>query len=327
MPDVDIEEIKRSILNGSEPGLGSVVQPDVTALVKRGREADALTASRLLTKTGIDPSELHAEIARNHQPYRDARARMKAAGAADVGGSRKAAFEAEIGRQRTLLSPFAGRIVPLDTPTFTVLSEPILITQFPNSYLYFLQSESVAPFDSRIRVHISSDTSTTVTYQFWYFWYNDSDSFVLVSATSSLIFNGAVFAECGESGFFGDKKLSCAILTWLLLKEQGATNGSASPMTDLVNMNLSGGIFSDGRGEQWLNYQPRALDCSNYVVGPRSGLLITANAMLGFAFTDHEVANDGDPSNNVIMDFATEDSGYFIQSTSVGVVAFPLRLL
>jgi hypothetical protein len=92
-------------------------------------------------------------------------------------------------------------------------------------------------------------------------------------------------------------------------------------------MNLSGGIFSDGHGEQWLNYQPCSLNFSSYVVAPQSGLLITANAMFGFTFTDHEVVDDGEPGNNVIMDFASEESGYFIQSTSVGIVAFPLRLL
>ena len=327
MPDVDIEEIKRSILNGSEPRFGGVERPDVTALVKRGQEADALMASRVLTKAGIDPSELRAELARNHQPYREGLARMRAAHGAETDGSRKAAFEAEIDRQRTLLSPFAGRAVPLDSPSFTVLSEPFLIFQHPNNYLYFLQSESVAPFDSRIRVYINSNTSTTVSYQFYYFWNNDSDSFVIASATSGLIFNGSVFAECNESGFFGDKKLTCGLSAQLLLQGQGAANIAGSPLVPLVNMSLSGGIFSDGRGEQWLNYQPRMLDVSNFVVAPQSGVLITVNVLFGFSFTDHEVANDGDPGNNVIMDFASEESGYFIQSTSVGVVAFPLRLL
>jgi hypothetical protein len=326
--DIDIEEIKRSILSRlAEAGARRSAAVDVNALAKQSREADARAANRLLEKSGIDPAELRAELASNRQPYRDVLTRLQTTGENETIESRKAAFQAVTDRQRTLLSRFAGRLLPLDPPSYTVLSEPILITQDPNSYVLFLQSESVDPFDSRIRVLINSENSTSVKYQFWYFWYNDSSDIAVTSGASSLTFNGTVTAECGESGIFGEKKLSCAVTALLVLTEQGAASGSETSLTGIVNMSLTGGIFSEARDSKWLNYEPCVLDFANYLVGPYSGLLITATVMLDFLFTNHEVPNDGDPANNVSIDFANERAGYFIQSPSVGLVAYPLRLL
>jgi hypothetical protein len=191
MQPIDIEEVKRISAKLGRRKLTQARMPlKSPTLTERERAIHGLLRS-YLAKSGFPVDELNklrAAVSEERRKLLDTREAETAKNlAADEIVLRQGL---ENFRQAAMLlaRPFQSRLVTLD--------QPFLIWQYPNPQLNIFIDSEAAPGSSFIKVKVDVHTGSDDTYFVFHFlWTNQSEFPAVISAKTSLIFNGFGLVE------------------------------------------------------------------------------------------------------------------------------------
>jgi hypothetical protein len=203
VPDFDRDALKRSIqaFRSGNPSLHrgpkkGNLQPELSAIDSQCRKESLAALEGALTQAGIDVPKLRATLFRNQKTSLDRVAALRRRAETSKHSLPGAS------RRYQSLRVFAGRAVPLDQPSsLTFLTEPVEISANEVGGSYLVTSSLNPAF---VQTNVSASTPDhSAEYTFWYSWYNDSVSSMLAQVSTSLEFNGNLFADasilCGEA--------------------------------------------------------------------------------------------------------------------------------
>ena len=338
MAKIDLEALKREAMSISATETDArQKQPNESRslLIKRRNEANRIIGETL-TKAGIDVAALREKLLKNDRTFRDA-ARGLQKPKPETLAKRRIAFENNIAQRRALLEPFGS--VPTSVQTRMVyLSEPFFVTVSPNSSYGFLQSTSIAPYDSRAKLFVpSTDNGATANCDFWFTWFNDSAFVVTVkSASSQTVLNGLVDGQVSKPAWELLLPLGLEYhqfnfysgTNFYIYQQQteSAYDGVGGQSIDLVaRWEDKGQLLS-------IDYQTLNVSTFSYttvIVPPQAGILIRVSPYIiwdfhwgigtGVGLPIIGGTDEGDSRNSFEADFASERENYFVQCSGVAL--------
>jgi len=316
MQPIDIEEVKRISAKLGRRKLTQARMPlKSPTLTERERAIHELLRS-YLAKTGFPVDELNklrAAVSEERRKLLDTRETETAKNlAADEIVLRQGL---ENFRQAAMLlaQPFQSRLV--------TLAQPFLIWQYPHPQLDIFIDSGIAPNNSFIKVKVDVHTGSDDTYFVFHFlWTNQSEFPAVISAKTSLIFNGFGLVEADsdllDANHESEIQLGAAHRIW---RWSGWGNdpvsGQSLDQTLLfdyfshsVTPDLSvagGGLFGDvGFATQEFNFQPFFLNTNPIAVPPSATIMYQVAVHL---YYEIKVLLGGkSQADEVSLDFATD---------------------
>ena len=195
MSKPDLDTLKREALRlTAAAAMPSLQSPEVKSRLRKQQQSAEQFAAQSLVKAGIDLNALRKTWGESGHSVRATPNSLQEPQLKTL-ASHKAAFQANMERRREALASY-GPIPTTVSTRMVYVPEPFFIWASPNSSSSFLQSTSIAPYDSRMKFYVpSTENGATINCDFWFFWFNDSSLQVIVKGVSSqTVCNGRVFA-------------------------------------------------------------------------------------------------------------------------------------
>jgi hypothetical protein len=325
-PDFDLEALKRSLQRGAPLRNRAAAQRsgqrEFAAATRQIRQETIQTLEGELSRAGVDVRKLRETLAHHRNRTRDTVAALRSRVATST-PSEPPAMTATNSRLRSLRA-LAGRTIPLDQPTsLTFLNEPFFFSQ--DSEVPTAVSVSFAPNNVFFRAsvnHVGAYLTLFTDFGFGYFWYNDSDSAMLVDVVTGLELYGDLnvsvqdadipFTYCSTRGRVGG---------WISLGSLDDPFMESSQQSFFADVHVSTYTFGDEADWYFADVYHR-LSLGLFLVPPRSPLVITVST----EFRSNFNFDDDSSGNYAFFDFFSFPNLYRIGCPGVVVLASPVTL-
>ena len=305
------------------PGTGSFRR----ASISKNRRAAGKMLELFLTKSGLDVAKLNELLARDQ---REARGLFKKQIAnADFSGAQAAyrqGIEAESNAIGLLASPFTSMLLTLD--------KPFWINEVPHSEFDIYRGSHYESLNSWIKIYfldLSGNRDTSFVFNF--VWQNDSDSDVVINASSRLALGGYCAVEADNGVIQGD---SCSVGMGVELQTmrwsgwgidkttQSSNDQTLYPSNQVSQIHPAAYLFAHGEGlfsgpdfhPQEFYYQPLDVQ-QNHILVPGRAVAVFQVSL----FISSEFGQDGDNvSTSIEVDFNTGSYGIFCPFVLVDVL-------
>jgi hypothetical protein len=333
MATVDLSDIKRSIAElASDPRPQPEVTDGVEEQIARLRDEQLRARERILQplygRIGADVASITRELGATERAAADALRRLRAPSAAAVAAG-KARFALTSEQLRANIGILDGTVIQPGPETVVVLPQPVaILAGAPN--LGSLRDTSIAPYDSRAKFVMRGNSAiddsgkplSPQSVDFWYFWHNDNAHGARVTVSAPVVLNGTMDGECGSGGLSGDMIVAGAIEEIGYFYSPGSTTAQliANGM-GIAGMRLSAGWFSTDDASYTFDHRQFGLAGTVFVgAGP---VYFKISLSFSFSFMQSIFEQNGDPSNEVNFDFATDTYDYFVQSPLLRLDVMP----
>jgi hypothetical protein len=294
-------------------------QPELDAAAQRMRTTRFETLEGALAQAGIDVRQLRLTLGRNQKAALEA---ITALRSKSVPSSEASPVPAT--RFRTLQA-LAGRALPLDQPSsLYFLQEPFDFFAYQDANYLVDSSTALGDvwFSTKIFAGLDSQYGQ---YTFAYDWYNDSESSVLLSVSTALVFFGSLYGGAYGAGAdtLWDARTECDIYATLKLSVGNDFDPEYRTST-IATFVIDTGLFGLGNplGSQWFNHEDRGISMDSYLVAPNTGVEIDVTTSFSFFFG---WANAPENFGYVDADFAS--AGGRISCPGVVLIATPVTTI
>lgn len=324
MSKPDLDTLKREALRlTAAAAMPSLQSPEVKSRLRKQQQSAEQFAAQSLVKAGIDLNALRKTWGESGHSVRATPNSLQEPQLKTL-ASHKAAFQANMERRREALASY-GPIPTTVSTRMVYVPEPFFIWASPNSSSSFLQSTSIAPYDSRMKFYVpSTENGATINCDFWFFWFNDSSLQVIVKGVSSqTVCNGRVFAYVSApfpSFLLNYKGFGFNNNAYMYLYYSGDSSYFIADYLLAENFQLTA-RFSDKQRELSLQYETLNLssDTIYTVVPPQSGIFVRVSPQFAWNFFDESGNDEGQAGNTFWADFANDDLDYFVQCPGVAL--------
>ena len=168
------------------------------ASISKNRRAAGQMLDSFLAKSGLDVGKLNELLAQDQRETRDIFKKQIAS--ADFSGAQSAyrrGIEAESNATRLLARPF--------TPTLVTLDKPFWINEVPHSEFDIYRGSNYKSLNLWIKIYfLDLNGNRDTSFVFNFVWQNNSDSDVVIDASSRLALGGYCAAEADNGVIQGD---------------------------------------------------------------------------------------------------------------------------